>query len=96
MVPCLTCAESTPPDAPLTSLFHISPQPLATGIWGRSLVVEATSRSDAEREGRKKFVLATLWFNVAHYAIRPWPWILVDYSLILFPGLEKPETATFA
>ncbi len=38
-------------------------------------------------------LLATLWFNVAHYAIRPWPWILVALtSLILFPGLEKPET----
>jgi Na+/proline symporter len=38
-------------------------------------------------------LLATLWFNVAHYAIRPWPWILAALaSLILFPGLEKPET----
>ena len=38
-------------------------------------------------------LLATLWFNVAHYAIRPWPWILVALaSLILFPGLAKPET----
>jgi len=25
----------------------------------------------------KHSVLATLWFNIAHYAIRPWPWILV-------------------
>lgn len=25
----------------------------------------------------KHSVLATLWFNVAHYALRPWPWILV-------------------
>jgi Na+/proline symporter len=41
----------------------------------------------------KHSLLATLWFNVAHYAIRPWPWILVGLvSLILFPGLEKPET----
>jgi SSS family solute:Na+ symporter len=41
----------------------------------------------------KNSLLATLWFNVAHYAIRPWPWILVGLaSLILFPGLEKPET----
>src|SRR6266849_1960310 len=23
-------------------------------------------------------VLATLWFNIAHYAVRPWPWILAD------------------
>ena len=41
----------------------------------------------------KHSLLATLWFNVAHYAIRPWPWILVALtSLILFPGLQKPET----
>ncbi|TLY31204.1 MAG: Na+:solute symporter [Ignavibacteria bacterium] len=25
----------------------------------------------------KNSVLATLWFNIAHYALRPWPWILV-------------------
>ncbi len=41
----------------------------------------------------KHSLLATLWFNVAHYAVRPWPWILVALaSLILFPGLAKPET----
>lgn len=41
----------------------------------------------------KHSLLATLWFNVAHYAVRPWPWILVALaSLILFPGLPKPET----
>lgn len=25
----------------------------------------------------KNSLLATLWFNVAHYALRPWPWIIV-------------------
>jgi len=25
----------------------------------------------------KHSLLATLWFNVTHYALRPWPWILV-------------------
>jgi Na+/proline symporter len=41
----------------------------------------------------KNSLLATLWFNIAHYAIRPWPWILVALaSLILFPNLEDPET----
>jgi len=41
----------------------------------------------------KHSLLATLWFNVAHYAVRPWPWILVGLaSLILFPGLADPET----
>src|SRR4051794_4286137 len=38
-------------------------------------------------------LLATLWFNIAHYAVRPWPWILVALaSLILFPNLQDPET----
>ena len=36
----------------------------------------------------KHSLLATLWFNVAHSAVRPWPWILVALaSLILFPGV---------
>jgi Na+/proline symporter len=38
-------------------------------------------------------LLATLWFNVAHYALRPWPWILVGMaSVILYPHLADPET----
>jgi solute:Na+ symporter, SSS family len=41
----------------------------------------------------KNSLLATLWFNIAHYAVRPWPWILVALaSLILFPNLKDPET----
>ena len=33
-------------------------------------------------------MLATLWFNIAHYALRPWPWILVALaSLIVYPTL---------
>jgi SSS family solute:Na+ symporter len=41
----------------------------------------------------KNSLLATLWFNIAHYAVRPWPWILVALSsLILFPNLSDPET----
>jgi SSS family transporter len=37
---------------------------------------------------------ATLFFNFAHYAIRPWPWIIVGLaSLILFPSLDSISTA---
>jgi solute:Na+ symporter, SSS family len=33
---------------------------------------------------------ATLWFNVAHYAIRPWPWVIVGLaSLIVYPSLDS-------
>ncbi|CAN5356251.1 Na+:solute symporter [soil metagenome] len=36
-------------------------------------------------------VYATLLFQVAHYCLRPWPWILVALcTLVLYPGLEKP------
>ena len=32
---------------------------------------------------------ATLFFNIAHYAIRPWPWILIALaSLIIYPTLS--------
>ena len=38
-------------------------------------------------------MLATLWFNIAHYAIRPWPWILVALvSIVLYPNLADKET----
>ena len=40
----------------------------------------------------KHSLLATLWFNIAHYALRPWPWILVALaSVVLYPGLADKE-----
>jgi len=40
-------------------------------------------------KNEKNAVMATLFFNVAHYALRPWPWILIALaSLIVFPTLE--------
>ncbi len=38
-------------------------------------------------------LLATLFFNVAHYALRPWPWILVALAaLVLYPhGVRGPD-----
>jgi len=33
---------------------------------------------------------STLWFNIAHYALRPWPWVIVALcSLIVYPSLES-------
>jgi Na+/proline symporter len=41
----------------------------------------------------KHSLLATLWFNVAHYAIRPWPWVLTALaSLVLYPELADKES----
>ena len=37
-------------------------------------------------------LLATLWFTIAHYAVRPWPWIIVALgSLVLYPELANDE-----
>ncbi len=36
---------------------------------------------------------ATLFFNFAHYALRPWPWIIVGLaSLVIFPSIESINT----
>jgi SSS family solute:Na+ symporter len=45
-------------------------------------------------KNEKHGLLATLWFNIAHYALRPWPWILVALSsLVLYRGATlNPET----
>jgi solute:Na+ symporter, SSS family len=41
-----------------------------------------------ERHG----LLSVLWFNLAHYALRPWPWILTALvAVVLYPGLAQPE-----
>ncbi|MCP5023988.1 MAG: Na+:solute symporter [bacterium] len=52
---------------------------------GGPLVVQRVSSAKSERDG----VLAVLWYNVAHFALRPWPWILVAIaSLVVLPTLE--------
>jgi SSS family solute:Na+ symporter len=48
-------------------------------------------RMMSAKDERHSF-LATLWFSVAHYCIRPWPWILVGLvSVLLYPGLQDKE-----
>ncbi len=38
-------------------------------------------------------LLATLWFNIAHFALRPWPWVMVGLaSIILYPNLQDKES----
>ncbi|MBL6446594.1 Na+:solute symporter [Fulvivirga sp. 29W222] len=37
---------------------------------------------------------ATLFFNIAHYALRPWPWIIIALaSIVVFPTLESIQAA---
>ena len=42
----------------------------------------------------KNAIYSTLLFNVAHYALRPWPWILIALSsLIIYPTLTDISSA---
>ncbi len=37
----------------------------------------------------KHSLFATLWFNIAHYALRPWPWILAAMvAMVLYPDAQ--------
>jgi SSS family transporter len=55
---------------------------------GGGYVAQRILAAKDERHG----LLATLWFNIAHYALRPWPWIIVGFvALIRYPGLANPE-----
>jgi Na+/proline symporter len=48
-------------------------------------------RMMSARDERHSF-FATLWFTVAHYCLRPWPWILVGLaSLVLYPDITDKE-----
>ncbi|MFL5635623.1 MAG: sodium:solute symporter family transporter, partial [Gemmatimonadaceae bacterium] len=50
---------------------------------GGGYVAQRIFSSRTERDG----VLATLFFNVAHYAIRPWPWIITGLcTVLLYPA----------
>ena len=55
---------------------------------GGGYVAQRIFSAKNERHG----VLATLWFNVAHYALRPWPWILTALAtIVLYPNLADKE-----
>lgn len=44
-------------------------------------------------KSEKHAVGATLLFNIAHYALRPWPWILIALaSLVVFPDLTDIQS----
>jgi Na+/proline symporter len=48
-------------------------------------------RMMSAKDERHSF-FATLWFTVAHYCIRPWPWIIVGLvSTILYPAIVDKE-----
>ncbi|UCH14293.1 MAG: Na+:solute symporter [Bacteroidales bacterium] len=43
-------------------------------------------------KNEKHSLLATLWFNIAHYTIRPWPWIIVALAaLVVLPRAQSTD-----
>lgn len=56
---------------------------------GGGYVAQRIFSAKTERDG----VLATLFFQVAHYALRPWPWIVTGLAtVILYPNLADRES----
>lgn len=57
---------------------------------GGGYVAQRIFSARSEREG----VYATLWFNVAHYTVRSWPWVLTALAaFLLYPTTNDPEGA---
>ncbi len=55
---------------------------------GNGYVAQRVLATRDEREAR----LASLWYAIAHFALRPWPWIVVGVvAWVRFPGLEDAE-----
>jgi len=55
---------------------------------GGGYVAQRIFSARSERDG----VLATLFFQIAHYALRPWPWIVTGLAtVILYPTLQDRE-----
>lgn len=56
---------------------------------GGGYVAQRIFSARTERDG----VMATLLFQVAHYALRPWPWIVTGLAtVILYPTLQDKES----
>jgi len=78
----------------LTFLVHLGIQWWA--FWypgaepgGGGYIAQRIFSARDERHG----LLSVLWFNFAHYALRPWPWILTALAAAaLYPGLQHPES----
>jgi Na+/proline symporter len=74
--------------------------PLAVGWWanwypgaepgGGSYIAQRMLASKTEKDS----LGGTLFFNLAHYVLRPWPWIITALcSIIVFPELKDIQAA---
>ena len=62
----------------------------SNGVDGSGYIAQRMFAAKNERHT----LLATLWFNIAHYTLRPWPWILVALvAMVVYPNLGDPNHA---
>lgn len=62
----------------------------SNGVDGSGYIAQRMFAAKNERHT----LLATLWFNIAHYTLRPWPWILVALvAMVVYPNLGDPDHA---
>ena len=55
---------------------------------GNGYIAQRILATRSERDAR----LASLWYAIAHFALRPWPWILVGLvALVRYPDLADAE-----
>lgn len=55
---------------------------------GGGVIVQRIASCRSEREG----LMATLYFNVANYALRTWPWVLAALaSIVIYPSIKDHE-----
>lgn len=62
----------------------------SNGVDGSGYIAQRMFAAKNERHT----LLATLWFNIAHYTLRPWPWIIVALvAMVVYPGIGDPDHA---
>ena len=91
-----------PINSPLPPLYNELLLPVFLFLIYIGLVWWTTGNTDggaylAQRmlsaKNEKHAFLGYLWFNIAHYCIRPWPWIVVGLvAAVMFPGIADPTT----
>ncbi|MEM9177107.1 MAG: sodium:solute symporter family protein [Myxococcota bacterium] len=55
---------------------------------GNGYTAQRILATRSERDAR----LASLWYAIAHFALRPWPWIVVGLvAVVQYPDLSDPE-----
>ena len=56
------------------------------GTDGGGYIIQRMSSAKNERHA----LIATLWYNLAHYALRVWPWVVVAMvSIVMFPQIPN-------